>query len=61
MKIFGKKVIPITYLNLYFFQIDIRWFFVWLEKLEQISYRKQKSVRLNIKSSNHKEGPKWQK
>lgn len=61
MKLFGKKILPVSYLDLYFFRLDVRWFYVWLEKLEQISYRKQKSVRLNIKSSTHKEGTKWQK
>lgn len=61
MKLFGKKILPVSYLDLYFFRLDVRWFYVWLEKLEQISYRKQKSVRLNIKSNKHKEGTKWQK
>lgn len=55
MKLFGKKIYPITRLNLGLFQVDVRWFFVWIDNFERYTYRKRKRAEdLKIKSSVHR-------
>lgn len=52
MKIFGKKITPVSR----FLGLDVRAFFVWLEKIERWRYRKTKAARLDIHDVRHKNG-----
>jgi hypothetical protein len=61
MRIFGKKIHPVSYINLWIVKIDVRWFFVWIDTLEKIAYRRNRNVKLKIDSVKHKAGDKWQK
>lgn len=50
MRIFGKKIIPVSR----FLGIDVRPFFVWLDRMETKWNARQKSKKLDIQSSKHK-------
>ena len=51
MKLFGKKIVPVTKL----WGVDIRWLFVWLEAIEHWQYRHAHTQRLQIHNSQHEQ------
>ncbi len=46
-KLFGKTIEPVSRVA----GIDVRWFYVWLDKIEAWFHRKEMNTRLSINSS----------